>query len=124
VTKLLVLLSFGLVFALGVVPVIAFGDNPHPPGCKGNPHDCRTTAPASTALTTAATITEMVTIAAPSSSSSSSSTSSASASETVTVIVPPSKVATIVKVKVKNVRRYCTMQRHGWRCIGHPPRAR
>lgn len=42
----------------------------------------------------------------------------------VTVIVPPSTQPTrvVVKTKIKRVRRYCTRQRHGWRCTARRPR--
>jgi hypothetical protein len=117
-------LGFGCINA-----AIALGDNPHPPGCKGDPHNCQpstSTAPSTATVTVAAPAAappqvQTVTVNAPTTSSTSSA---AGGSATVTIIVPASTVRTIVRVKVKKLRRYCTMQRHGWRCTGHPPRSK
>jgi hypothetical protein len=128
VRKLIVLIALCTLAFVGGNAAIAFGDNPHPPGCKGDPHKCQpvvtstTSTSASTTTNTPASpdaqsVTQTIIVAAPPAPASSQS-------QTVTVVVQPSKVATIVKVKIKKVRRYCTMQRHGWRCIGHPPRSR
>jgi hypothetical protein len=125
VRNLIVLLALSALAFAGGNAAIALADNPHPPGCKGDPHKCQpglSTTSASTTTSTPApaavqSAMQTIIVAAP-------PAPPAAQSQTVTVVVQPSKVATIVKVKIKKVRRYCTMQRHGWRCIGHPPRSR
>jgi hypothetical protein len=118
VRKLIALLSLTGLLILGIAAT-ARGDNPHPPGCKGDPHNCQP-APAQTTASTPAppsVNTQTIVVSAP-------AAPPAAQSQTVTVVVQPSKVATVVRVKVKKLRRYCTRQRHGWRCVGHPPRKR
>jgi hypothetical protein len=93
-----------------------------PPPWAGNPHG---DSPSVTVTAPAASPTQTVTIAAPAASSSSSSATSSSTS-TVVVNVPASMVERTVVVKVQRkivrVRRYCTRQRHGWRCTAIRPR--
>jgi hypothetical protein len=112
---------------VGTGAASAVADNPHPPGCNGDPHRCATetiTVPGPTQIVTL----PAVTVPGPSASVPPiAGSSSSSSTVTVVTIAVPSAGKTVfysVKVKVKKIRRYCTMQRHGWRCTGHPPRAR
>lgn len=51
-------------------------------------------------------------------------TQTQSQTQTVVVVTQNGKVVTrtVTRVKIRKVRRYCTMQRHGWRCGPNPPR--
>lgn len=94
-------------------------------GC--DPHKCRfidTGSPASTATVTVTTpaaptqkVTSTQTVTVPAPSQTQSQT------QTVVVVEHGVKVITRTRtvVKVKKLRRYCTRQRHGWRCGPKPP---
>lgn len=106
----------------GFAAVTALAGNDH--RCK---HHCGSTdsSPPNTATVTvttteAAAPAQTVTATLP----AMTQTQTQSQTQTVVVVTQNGKVVTrtVTKIKIRKVRRYCTMQRHGWRCGPNPPR--
>lgn len=111
--------SLKIVLALSIAALALAGYALAGGGPPGDQHGTTVTvtAPGTTAPTQ--------TVTAPDATSSSSSSSSSGSTVIVVVTVPPATherhVVVKVRRKVVRVRRYCTRQRHGWRCTPYRP---
>ena len=108
-----------LAVCIGLRAAFAYADNPHPPGCKGDPHKCVTTTSADPTPPT-------VTVIQADTTNTVTSTTVAPGvpvivTQPVVIQVGKATVTVVPKIKTKIVRRWCSRQRHGWRCYAKRP---